>query len=121
MKRYFIHRYRSGDKFLVCSPLLTEWVWRSSARDALDQRAIREARNGVAPTSLSLISSYVEIQEHGLAEVDRLLTTLTYGSDVLDVPGIASVAYNPPRGPNCEPPPIPKTNHKIGVPKNKLP
>lgn len=122
MNRFFINRYRSPwSQILVCSPRCTEYIWVSNATDALAYREVRD-RSTPYPRSLENTAEYLEIPREALEIVGPFLRADSGSSrDFLNIPEIAAVAYVPARGQDAGPIQIPKTNHKIGVPKNKLP
>lgn len=123
MNRFFINRYHSSySQILVCSPRCTRYNWVSSGRAALSHRDLADESSGIYPSTLSLINQYLEIPRDSVELIGSLVRgDHMQGYDYMSLPEIAAVVYNPPRGQDAGPLQIPKTNHKIGVPKNKLP
>lgn len=123
MNRFFINRYHSPySQILVCSPRCTRYKWVSSGRAALSHRDLDEDIHSSYPRTLASINQYLEIPSESVEAISSIVRgDHATGHDYMSLPEIAAVVYNPPRGQDAGPIQIPKTIHKIGVPKNKLP
>jgi len=123
MNRFFINRFHSPySQILVCSSRCTRYYWVSSGRAALSHRDLADEVHGTYPTTLAAINQSLEIPRESLQAIGSIVREdHLSGHDYMSIPEIAAVVYNPPRGQDAGPIQIPKTNHKVGVPKNKLP
>lgn len=123
MNRFFINRFHSPySQILVCSSRCTRYYWVSSGRAALSHRDLADEVHGTYPSTLASINQYLEVPREALEAISSIVRgDHATGHDYMSIPEIAAVVYNPPRGQDAGPFQIPKTNHKVGVPKNKLP
>lgn len=145
MKRYLIYRTRrpgSLVKVLVITGLTgarnryrpgAYWRWAETAEEALDLVESPPPRSNLhSYDSVFRNYVYIEIEACNLRTVCHGVGTYSAGTDLATIPWVLSAmvpfGFLPVSGGTSIPTPhqIPpvlgsKTNHKIGVPKNKLP